>query len=138
MHVILCSPLQRARDTAQLAGVQAEPVDDLRELDYGEYEGLTTVQIREAVPGWTVFTHPLRGGETLDAAAARVDRVIAEAASGDGDTLLVAHGHILRILAARWLAQPPAFGARLRLDTATASVLGHERETRVLLRWNAR
>jgi probable phosphoglycerate mutase len=132
------SPLQRARQTAELAGVRAEPREDLRELDYGDYEGLTTPQIRETVPGWTLFTHALPGGETLDAAAARADRVIADAETVGGDVLLIAHGHILRILTARWLQQPPHFGAHLRLETATVSVLGYERETRVLERWNAR
>ncbi len=135
---VWCSPLRRARDTAQLAGVAAQPRDDLREIGYGEYEGLTTAQIRETVPGWTVFTHDTPGGETLDAAAARVDGVIADAEATDGDVLLIAHGHILRILAARWLEQPPQFGARLVLETATVSVLGYERDTRALLRWNAR
>ena len=131
------SPLARARVTAELAGVRFATREDLRELDYGEYEGLTTPQIRESVPGWTVFTHPCPGGETLDQAATRADHVIADAEALDGDVLLVAHGHILRILAARWLEQPPQFGARLRLETATVSILGHERETRALQRWNA-
>ncbi|HEX6391495.1 MAG TPA: histidine phosphatase family protein, partial [Solirubrobacteraceae bacterium] len=99
---------------------------------------LTTPEIRESVPGWSVFTHPMPGGETLDHAAARTERVIWQAESIGGDVLLVAHGHILRILAARWLQQPPAFGAHLLLETATVSVLGTDRGVRVLERWNAR
>jgi probable phosphoglycerate mutase len=133
---VFTSPLQRARETAALAGVDAQPRDDLREFDYGDYEGLTTPQIRESVPGWSLWTHPVPGGETLAQAGARADAVIAAAEQAGGDVLLVAHGHILRILAARRLQQPPAFGAHLRLDTATVSVLGFERETPVVLRWN--
>jgi len=135
--LVLMSPLRRARDTAALAGIQAQPLDELRELDYGDYEGVTTSQIRETVPDWSVWTHPSPGGESLDAAAARADAVIARAAAAGGDVLLVSHGHILRVLAARWLQQAPAFGAHLRLDTATVSVLGYERETPAVLRWNA-
>lgn len=136
---VLCSPRVRARETAQLLGIDdVEIEDDLREIDYGEYEGLTTPEIRESVPGWTVFTHAMPGGETLDDAAMRVDRVIWRLEGAGGDVLLVAHGHILRILAARWLEQPPAFGAHLLLETATVSVLGHDRGTRVIQRWNAR
>ncbi len=134
--LVLTSPLSRARETAALAGVDAQPRDDLREIDYGDYEGLTTPEIRESVPGWTLWTHGVPGGETLAQAGARADRVLDEARQAGGDVLLVAHGHILRVLAARWLDQPPAFGARLRLDTATVSVLGHERDTPVIARWN--
>ncbi len=135
----LVSPLQRARRTAELAGATGLRLcDDLMEVDYGAYEGLTTEQIRADVPGWTVWTHGCPGGETAADAGVRADRVLEQARAAAGDVLLVAHGHLLRILAARWLEQPASFGGRLRLDTATVSVLGYERETPVILRWNAR
>lgn len=135
--LVLCSPLARARETAELLGVQAVVRDDLREVDYGRAEGRTTAELREEQPGWTLWTHGAPGGESLAAVGARADRVLTEAAAAAGDVLLVAHGHLLRILAARWLGRPAAFGAHLKLDTATVSVLGRERETPVLLRWNA-
>jgi broad specificity phosphatase PhoE len=134
---VLCSPLLRAQDTAKLAGLVVWATDpDLIEIDYGRYEGITTVEIRETVPGWTVWTHPIIDGESLLAAGARADRVLARADEIEGDVALVAHGHILRVLAARWLGLAPQEGARLALDTASVSVLGYERETRVLRRWN--
>lgn len=136
--VVLCSPLVRARETAALLGVDADVRDDLRELDYGRAEGRTTAELREERPGWSLWNDGPPGGETVEHAGMRADRILAEARAAGGDVLLVAHGHLLRILAARWLEQPAAFGARLRLDTATVSVLGHERETPVLLRWNTR
>jgi probable phosphoglycerate mutase len=136
--LVLTSPLQRARETARLAGLDdAQERDDLMEVDYGEYEGLTTAQIREGAPGWTLWRDGCPGGETVDAAGTRADRVIAEALGAGGDVVLVAHGHLLRILAARWLEQPAAFGERLKLDTARLSVLGWEREARAVARWNA-
>jgi probable phosphoglycerate mutase len=136
---VLVSPLSRAVDTCELAGLgdRAERREELLELDYGEYEGLTTAEIRETVPGWTVWTHGSPGGETVEEAGARVDLVIAELAAAEGDVAVVAHGHLLRILAARWLEQPAAFGARLALATGTLSVLAWERETRCVRRWNA-
>jgi probable phosphoglycerate mutase len=136
---VLVSPLSRAIETCELAGLgdRAERREELLELDYGEYEGLTTAEIRETVPGWTVWTHGSRGGETVEAAGARVDPVVAELAAAEGDVAVVAHGHLLRILAARWLEQPAAFGARLALGTGTLSVLGWERETRCVREWNA-
>lgn len=135
--LVLSSPLRRATETAAILGVAAEVRDDLREVDYGDAEGRTTADLRVERPGWTLWADGAPGGETVDAAGVRADRVLDEARAADGDVLLVAHGHLLRILAARWLAQPAAFGAHLRLDTATVSVLGVERETPVLLRWNA-
>ena len=135
--LVLSSPLTRALQTARLAGFEPEIDERLREFDYGDYEGLTTPQIRERDPDWDMWRDGCPGGETPDDVGARVDRVIAEAMRADGDVALVAHGHVLRVLAARWLEQPAAFGARLRLDTSTVSVLGFERETRVVLRWNA-
>jgi len=136
-HLVLTSPMQRARRTAGLAGFDtAEPDQDLVEWDYGEYEGVTTPEIRETVPGWTVWTHPCPGGESADDVAARLDRVIERLRAADGDSLVFGHGHSLRALAARWVGEPVAFGRFLRLDTATYSSLGHEREQSVVLAWN--
>jgi probable phosphoglycerate mutase len=136
--LVLTSPLSRARETAELAGYgdQAEPRDELMEWDYGEYEGLTTAEIRERRPGWSLWQDGCPGGETADDVARRVDRVIAEALRADGDVALFAHGHVLRVLGARWLEQPPQLGARLVLGTAAISVLGAEREVRALRTWN--
>ena len=136
--LVLTSPRVRARKTAELAGFEdAEVDDDLAEWAYGEYEGITTAEIRETVPGWTVWTHPTPGGETAEEVGARLDRVVARARAVDGDTLIVGHGHALRVLAARWLDQPVAEGRFFRLDTATYSVLDHEHEYPVLRTWNA-
>jgi broad specificity phosphatase PhoE len=136
---VLVSPLSRARETAELAGLgdRAQPRDDLMEWDYGAYEGRTTAEIREERPDWSLWRDGVPGGEDADTVAARVDRVIAEAAAIDGDVAIVAHGHVLRVLAARWLEQPAAFGARLALETGGVGRCGHERETRVLTGWNA-
>jgi broad specificity phosphatase PhoE len=135
--LVLTSPRRRARDTAALAGHRAAEVDeDLVEWDYGDYEGITTHEIRESVPGWTVWSHPSPGGETADQVSTRLDRVLTRLAAG-GSTLVFGHGHALRALTARWLGLPVADGRLLRLDTATVSVLGHEREQPVVLRWNA-
>ena len=137
-RLVLTSPRRRARHTAELAGyAAAEVTDDLAEWAYGDYEGLTTPEIRESVPGWTVWSHPSPGGETAAEVAARLDRVVERARAGGGRTLAFAHGHSLRVLAARWLGLPPEDGRLLRLDTATVSVLGFERESPVVLRWNA-
>jgi broad specificity phosphatase PhoE len=133
--LVLSSPRARALDTAKLAGYDADVDPDLVELAYGPYEGRTTKEIREEQPGWSVWKEP--GGETLAEAGARADRVIARCLAADGDVALFAHGHILRILAARWLELPPERGASFALDTATLSELGFERENRVLARWNA-
>ena len=134
------SPLGRARETCDLLDTGHEPLvdPDLAEWDYGDYEGITTARIREAVPGWTVWSAPCPGGETADAVAARVDRVISACRAQPGLTLLVAHGHVLRVLAARWLGLGPDGGRHFRLDTATVSVLGWERENPVVLSWNLR
>lgn len=135
---VLTSPRQRARRTAELAGyADAEVDEDLVEWAYGDYEGVTTAEIRESVPGWTVWTHPVPGGETADEVAARLDRVVARARAEDGPTLAFAHGHSLRALAARWLGLPATDGRLFRLDTATVSVLGDERDHPVVLRWNS-
>jgi broad specificity phosphatase PhoE len=135
---VLTSPLSRAAETCRLAGYgdAAEVSDDLREWDYGDDEGRKTVDIRKERPGWTLFTDGVPNGETAAQVGARADRVIAAAASAGGDVGLFAHGHILRVLAARWIELPPEDGRRIALDTATLSVLGHEREVRVLRVWN--
>ena len=137
-QLVLTSPLQRARETAILAGfADAEADEDLVEWGYGDYEGITTAVIRESVPGWTVWTHPCPGGESADDVARRLDRVVDRLRAVDGDSLVFGHGHALRALAARWVGEPVAFGRFLRLDTATYSTLGHEREQPVVLAWNA-
>jgi probable phosphoglycerate mutase len=136
--LVLTSPLERARRTAALAGFPAAKVDaDLMEWTYGDYEGVTTDEIRETVPGWTVWTHPSPGGESAEQVSDRLDRVVERCRGAAGDVLLVGHGHALRALAARWLGLPATDGRLLKLDTGTVSVLGHERETPVVLRWNA-
>jgi probable phosphoglycerate mutase len=137
--LVLSSPLSRAADTCRLAVPGADRVeltDDLMEWDYGKYEGLRTAEIRERRPGWLLWTDGVPEGETIDQVAARVDRVIARARQVDGDVALCAHGHLLRVLAARWLDEPPAFGGRLKLDTAALSILGWDRELPALLLWN--
>ena len=137
--LVLTSPLRRARDTAGLAGygdvAEVEPA--LVEWTYGDYEGLTTPQIRETVPGWTVWTHPSPGGESAAEIGGRVDGVIARVREVEGPVLLVAHGHVLRVLAARWLGLASREGRSFVLDPATVSVLGWERETPAVRRWNA-
>jgi broad specificity phosphatase PhoE len=136
--VVLTSPRERARRTAELAGFPAAEVDgDLAEWDYGDYEGVTTDEIRESVPAWTVWTHPCPGGENAADVGARLDRVVRRARDAAGDVLLFGHGHCLRVLAARWLGLPVADGRIFVLDTATVSVLGHEREDAAVLRWNS-
>jgi broad specificity phosphatase PhoE len=137
--LVLVSPLRRAVETAELAGVGRFELDpDLQEWDYGDLEGLTTPQIRDRYPGWSIWRGPWPGGETPTEVAGRADRVIGRAlAAGTGRVALVAHGHILRALAARWLAQPAEAGAWMALDTATVSELGWEHGNRVLRRWNA-
>jgi probable phosphoglycerate mutase len=134
---VLTSPLSRAIDTARLAGFpDADPDPDLLEWDYGDYEGLTTPEIRAQRPDWSLWRDGCPGGESPADVGARVDRVIARALAGGGDVALIAHGHVLRVLAARWIELPPAEGARLALATGSLSELGYERETRVLSAWN--
>jgi probable phosphoglycerate mutase len=135
---VFTSPLARAAVTARLAGYPAaERLDDLREWNYGHDEGRTTADIRMERPGWSVWREGPLGGETAAEVGARVDRVINLARSMDGRTLLFAHAHVLRVLAARWVELAPTDGCRFVLNTATVSVLGWERETPVILRWNA-
>ena len=136
--IVLTSPRRRARETAELAGHGgAEPDEDLVEWAYGDFEGITTAEIREAVPGWTVWTHPPPGGETAEQVATRLDRVVARLRGAGGDVLVFGHGHALRALTARWLGLPVRDGRLFRLDTASVSVLGYERETPVVRRWNS-
>jgi probable phosphoglycerate mutase len=136
--LVLTSPLLRARQTCELAGFggRAEICEDLREWDYGDYEGLTTPQIREHNPDWNMWRDGCPGGEKPAAVGGRADRALARLRSADGDALAFAHGHILRVLGARWMAMEPSAGARLALSPAGMSVLGHERATEVLQRWN--
>lgn len=135
--LVLCSPLSRARETAQLAGLVCSGLrDDLLEWDYGEYEGLTTPEIRKERPLWFLWHDGAPGGEMPHDVAARCDRVIAEVRAVEGKVALVAHGHILRALAARWVEAPIDLGGRLHLGTGTVSVLAYEREVSVISRWN--
>jgi broad specificity phosphatase PhoE len=136
--LVLASPRQRARQTAELAGFEPEIEPGLAEIDYGEYEGRTTKEIRAERPGWSLWIDGSPGGETLAEAGARADRVIARALAADGDVAIFAHGHILRILAARWIGLPPEHGASFALDTASLSELGFERENRVIEHWNTK
>ncbi|HLL68718.1 MAG TPA: histidine phosphatase family protein [Micromonosporaceae bacterium] len=136
---VLCSPRRRARRTADLAGLTVSAVDeDLVEWDYGEYEGITTADIRTRRPDWDLWSDGCPGGEQPEQVAARLDRVLARARPllADGDVALVAHGHALRVAGARWIGAPPALGGRLRLDTGTTSTLGHEHDRQVILEWN--
>lgn len=135
---VLTSPLLRAAETCRLAGLAdaAEVRDDLAEWDYGAYEGRTTRDIRAERPGWSLWDDGVPGGESADDVGQRADRLIAELRSLGGDVAVFSHGHLLRVMAARWVGLPPGGGKRLALHTATISVLGYERETRVLVHWN--
>jgi broad specificity phosphatase PhoE len=135
--LVLTSPLQRARLTAELAGFpDAEVGDDLLEWDYGDDEGRTSAEIREERPGWLIWADGPKNGETIDEVAARADRVIERVLHAGGDTLAFAHGHVLRILAARWTDAEPQLGQRLLLATAAPSTLGWEHDYRVIERWS--
>jgi broad specificity phosphatase PhoE len=135
--LVLTSPLQRARVTAELAGFpDAQPCDDLLEWDYGDDEGRTSEEIRDERPGWLIWTDGPKNGESIDEVAARTDRVIDRALQAGGDTLAFAHGHVLRILAARWIVAEPELGQRLLLATASPSTLGWEHDYRVVERWS--
>jgi len=130
------SPLSRALETARLASLDPHIDDDLVEWDYGVYEGIPTADIRTTIPDWSVWTHPIPHGESLADVAARVDRVIERGTAIDGTVVLIAHAHLWRVLGARWLVLDAIEGRRLALDTATLSILGWERENRVVHRWN--
>jgi probable phosphoglycerate mutase len=136
--LVLSSPLRRAFDTCKLAGQGAHAVmdEDLLEWNYGAYEGRRTAEIRQERPNWSLWTDGCPGGESAADVGFRADRAISRALKAEGDVALFAHGHILRVLGARWLELPPAGGRYFALDTASLSVLGHEREQRVIRSWN--
>ena len=136
--LVLCSPMQRARETCKLAGFGDNAVidSDLMEWNYGEYEGLTPEQIHEAARGWLVFRDGCPGGETPAQVAARVDRVIARSRAAGGDIALFAHGHVLRVLVARWIGLPAGCGQHFLLDTGTLCVLGDYRGIPAVQIWN--
>jgi broad specificity phosphatase PhoE len=134
--LVLSSPMRRALDTCRLAGYAAEMTDDLREWDYGGYEGRTTEDIQKEAPGWTIWTAAPPAGETIAQVSARAERVIARAASAPGDVALFGHGHMLRVLTARWLGLEPAAGRLFALSTGSVSLLGYERDTRVIRVWS--
>jgi broad specificity phosphatase PhoE len=136
--LVLSSPMRRARETCAAAGFGNVAVIDpnLKELDYGDYEGRTTAEIQKERPGWSLWRDGSPNGETFDHAAARTESVITRALQAEGSVALFAHGHILRILTSRWLGLAPDAARLFALSTATLSTLGHERDTRVITRWN--
>jgi broad specificity phosphatase PhoE len=136
--LVLCSPLQRARETCELVGLADKAVidSDLVEWNYGKYEGLTPQQIHEVAPGWLIFRDGCPGGETPEQVGARVDRVIARARAVESDVALFAHGHVLRVLAARWIGLPAGGGQHFLLSTGTLCVLGYYRGIPALRIWN--
>lgn len=137
--LVLCSPMQRARQTCELAGLGDKVVidPDLMEWNYGKHEGLTPEQIHEMEPGWLVFRDGCPGGESPEQVGARVDRVIARSRAADGDVALFAHGHVLRVLAARWIELPPRGGEHFLLNTGTLCVLGYYEKIPAVQIWNA-
>jgi probable phosphoglycerate mutase len=137
--LVLTSPRSRAAETARLAGFPDAIVESyLGEWDYGEFEGRTTADIRAEIPDWSIWTGPWRKGESVEQVGVRADRIIERCLDPqvDGDVLLFAHGHLLRVLAARWIGSPPDAGRRLALGTATIGILGWDRGTRVIETWN--
>lgn len=138
--LVLVSPMQRARKTCELAGLGEKAVaePDLVEWNYGKYEGLTPKQINELAPGWLIFRDGCPGGESPEQVGARVDRVIARARAIEGHVVLFAHGHVLRVLAARWLGLPPLAGQHFLLNTGTLSVLGYYQGIPAVKIWNGR
>jgi probable phosphoglycerate mutase len=137
--LVLTSPLHRARETCELAGLgpQAQVETNLIEWDYGEYEGLTAEEIHARDPGWMLFAHGCPGGESPAQVAARVDQVVARIRGVEGDVALFGHGHLFRVLAARWLGLPAEAGSLFLLDPATVSVLSHYRGVPAVKSWNA-
>ena len=138
-ELVLCSPLMRARQTCELAGfgARAEAFEDLVEWNYGDYDGLTTPEIRAIDPHWDLWRDGCPGGERPAAVGARADRVLTRLGDLPGTAIAFAHGHVLRVLTARWLAMDVSAGARFKLAPAGVGVLGFERETAVIDRWNA-
>jgi len=136
---ILCSPLERARETCALAGLaeRAELRDALMEWDYGDYEGITSDEVHAERPGWLLWRDGCPNGESPAQVGARADQILAEILASDGTLAVFAHGHLLRVLAARWLELDPGAGQRFGLGTATLSRLGWEHDYRVVQRWNA-
>ena len=136
--LVLCSPMQRARETCELTGLGDRAVIDpnLMEWNYGEYEGLTPKQIHETAPGWLIVHDGCPGGETPEQVGRRVDRVIVRARAVDGDAALFAHGHVLRVLVARWIGLPAGGGQHFLLDTGTLCVLGYYRDIPAVKIWN--
>jgi broad specificity phosphatase PhoE len=136
---VFTSPLQRARDTCDLAGLGTlASIDrDLMEWNYGEYEGLTTDQIRQTKPDWSVFRDGCPGGESPPEVSVRADRIVSRVRAVDGNVALFSHGHILRVLAARWINLSANYGENFLLDTATLNVLGYYRESPAFKIWNA-
>jgi probable phosphoglycerate mutase len=136
--LVLVSPMQRARETCTLVGLGDTAVvePDLMEWNYGEYEGITSEQIHRSRPGWVVFRDGCPGGETPEQVGARADRVIARARSAGGDVALFAHGHILRVLVARWIGLPAGGGENFLLDTGTLCILGYYRDAPAVNVWN--
>jgi broad specificity phosphatase PhoE len=136
--LVLCSPMQRARETCELVGLGDTVVidPDLVEWNYGQYEGPTPKQIHETAPGWLIFRDGCPDGEAPEQVGARVDRVIARARAVDGDVALFAHGHVLRVLVARWIGSPAGAGQHFLLDTGTLCVLGYYRDVPAVRIWN--
>ena len=137
--LVLCSPSARATRTAELAGLSPEPEPDLVEWDYGDYEGITTAEIVQRTGRWDMWHEPPPGGESAAQVGARIDRVLERARrvlDDDQDVCLVAHGHSLRVVAARWLGLGPEHGAGFKLDTGTVCTLGEEHDRPVVLAWN--
>lgn len=136
--LVLVSPMQRARETCALAGFGDRAIvePDLMEWNYGEYEGITTAQIHRTRPGWQVFNDGAPGGETPEQIGARVDHVIARVRAAPGDVALFAHGHVLRVLVARWIGLPAGSGQHFLLDTGTLCILGDYRGVPAVQVWN--
>jgi probable phosphoglycerate mutase len=137
-ETVLCSPLQRARETCEIAGFgdRMELEDGLMEWDYGDYDGLTTVEIREDRPDWYLWRDGCPSGESPEQVAQRVDPIVERVRAAEGRVALFAHGHVLRAIGARWIEQPVATGGRLGLYTGAICVLGFEREVPIIRRWN--
>jgi probable phosphoglycerate mutase len=135
---VLVSPATRARETCELAGLsdRARLEDDLQEWDYGDFEGLTTPQILAARPGWNLWRDGCPGGEQAADVGTRADRVIAALRGGEGAVAVFSHGHMLRVLGARWIGLGPQQGEHLGLSTGALCLLGHEHDAPILGRWN--